>query len=189
MTTQPAAPLCSPAQAAVLLDEVIYEQVLECVDLGALHRLEQSLQMTISELEGPDSDRGTELASAMLERAFARLPGELRGFLAAARWPFAGCELCEDDDAHEHAPTPAPPPPAPASAAPRGSGAERGRSGSAAAPHRLGRCTARAQELGLHRGRVVGDRRRARCVSRVTRPAAPGAASTSKACGRSRGHR
>ncbi|HEU4732390.1 MAG TPA: hypothetical protein VFT22_31060 [Kofleriaceae bacterium] len=105
MTAPPGAPLCSPAQAAILLDEVIYGQVLECVDLGALHRLEQSLEMTISELEGPDGRPGGELASAMLERAFARLPGELSGFLASARWPFADCELCEDDGAHEHAPT------------------------------------------------------------------------------------
>jgi hypothetical protein len=103
VTAQPGAPLCSPAQAAVLLDEVIYEQVLECVDLAALHRLEQSLATVISDLDGPDSGRGTELATAMLDRALGRLPGELRGYLAAARWPFEGCALCDDDD-HEHSP-------------------------------------------------------------------------------------
>jgi hypothetical protein len=60
--------------------------------------------------KGPDSERG-ELATAMLERAFARLPGELRGFLAAARWPFEGCELCDDDGGHDHAPAAATPAP------------------------------------------------------------------------------
>jgi hypothetical protein len=118
VTGQPGAPLCSPAQAAVLLDEVIYDQVLECVDLAALHRLEQSLEMTISDLEGPDCDRSSELAKAMLERAFARLPDELRGFLAAARWPFESCELCEDD-AHDHPPS--------AAAAPAASGSSKRR--------------------------------------------------------------
>lgn len=89
------APLIAPHQAAVLLDQVIYEQVLECVDLDALYRLEQSLTMMVADY---DRDRAGEVAQAIIDRALLRLPVDVRSYLhAIAGPPFDGCELCDEE--------------------------------------------------------------------------------------------
>jgi hypothetical protein len=90
------APLLAPHQAAVLLDEVIYEQVLACIDLDALHQLEQSLTMTVADFEG-DADRAADLAKALVDRALLRIPDDVRRYLHVVGSPFAGCELCDDE--------------------------------------------------------------------------------------------
>ena len=90
------APLLAPHQAAVLLDEVIYEQVLACIDLDALHQLEQSLTMTVADFES-DADRAADLAKALVDRALLRLPDDVRRYLHVVGSPFAGCELCDDE--------------------------------------------------------------------------------------------
>jgi hypothetical protein len=96
------APLLAPHQAAVLLDQVIYEQVLACIDLEALYQLEQSLTMTVADFEG-DGDRAADLAKALVDRALLRLPEDVRRYLHAVSGPpFAGCELCDEDQA-DHA--------------------------------------------------------------------------------------
>lgn len=87
--------LLAPQQAAVLLDQVIYEQVLECVDLDALYRLEQSLTMMVADY---DRDRAGEVAQAIIDRALLRLPDDVRSYLhAIAGPPFDGCELCDEE--------------------------------------------------------------------------------------------
>jgi hypothetical protein len=92
-------PLLAPHQAAVLLDEVIYEQVLACIDLEALYQLEQSLTMTVADFEGA-GDRAADLASALVDRALLRLPDDVRRYLHAfGHPPFAGCELCDEAEA------------------------------------------------------------------------------------------
>jgi hypothetical protein len=92
------APLLAPAPAAILLDQVIYEQVVECIDLEALYRLEQSLTMIVADFED-DGDRASELAKAIIDRALLRIPDHVRSYLhAMAGPPFAGCELCEEDE-------------------------------------------------------------------------------------------
>jgi hypothetical protein len=92
------APLFTPAQAQVLLDQVIYEQVLECVDVDALVRLEQSLALMADELDGVGYDRACELARSMLDRAILRLPDDVRRYLrAAVLLSFDSCELREDE--------------------------------------------------------------------------------------------
>jgi hypothetical protein len=100
MTSQspqpPQAPL-GAAQTASLLDHVIYEQVLACIDLDALYHLEQSLTMLAGDLDGVSADAAAELAKAMLDRALLHLPDDMRRYLRAARWPFEGCELCEEE--------------------------------------------------------------------------------------------
>jgi hypothetical protein len=89
-------PLVSPAQAAALLEHVIYEQVLECVDLDALYQLEQSLTLSAGDLEGIDHDHAADLAKSMLDRALLRLPDDMRRYLRAVEWMSCdGCELCE----------------------------------------------------------------------------------------------
>ena len=69
------------AQAASLLDEVIYEQVVECIDLDALYRLEHSLTLLVGELDGISDDRVCETAKAMLNRALRRLPDDVWRYL------------------------------------------------------------------------------------------------------------
>ncbi|HET7505176.1 MAG TPA: hypothetical protein VFK02_29360 [Kofleriaceae bacterium] len=91
--------LLAPAQAAILLDQVIYEQVLECVDLDALYRLEQSLTMIIADFER-DADRAADVAKAIIDRALLRVPDDVRSYLHAfAGPPFDDCELFDVEEA------------------------------------------------------------------------------------------
>ena len=90
-------PLLTPAQASALLDQVVYEQVLECIDLDALYRLEQSLALLVRDIDGVPGDQICALATAMMDRALLRLPADLRRYLGAAAWPRTGCELCDDE--------------------------------------------------------------------------------------------
>jgi hypothetical protein len=102
MTSDTASPPLGPLgalgadHAATLLDRVVYEQVLDCVDLDALYQLEQSLTHLAGELEGVGPDRAAELAKAMLDRALLRLPDDVRRYLRAVDFLACdGCELCE----------------------------------------------------------------------------------------------
>jgi len=88
---------------------VIYEQVLDCVDLDALYQLEQSLTMIVADFED-DSDRACDVAKAIIDRALLRLPDDLRSYLhAIAGPPFDDCELF-DEDACPRGPIPKPKP-------------------------------------------------------------------------------
>jgi hypothetical protein len=94
----PLPPLLTPVQAAVLLDQVIYEQVLECVDLDALYHVAQSLDTMIGEIDGIADDRVSELARSMLDRALLRLPDDLRAYLRISEWASRdACVLCESE--------------------------------------------------------------------------------------------
>jgi hypothetical protein len=88
----------TPAQAQVLLDQVIYEQVLACIDLDALVRLEHSLTMIVGELDGIPDDRVCELAKSMLDRALLRLPDDVWCYLRADDGPPGeGCAVCDEE--------------------------------------------------------------------------------------------
>ena len=90
------APLIAPHQAAVLLDQVIYEQVFECIDLDALYRLEQSLTMIVADF---DRERAADLAKGIIDRALLRIPDGVRSYLHALGGPpFTGCDLCDEDE-------------------------------------------------------------------------------------------
>jgi len=99
--------LLTAAQAGSLLDQVIFEQVLECIDLDALFRVEQSFIMIVGELDGiADDHAGDQIeqtARAMVDRALRRLPDNLRAYLSAAAWPPPGCKLCEAEQAEDRA--------------------------------------------------------------------------------------
>jgi hypothetical protein len=85
-------------QASDLLDRVVYEQVLECIDLDELFHLEQSLALTAGDLPGMSHERATELARSTLDRAFRRLPDDIRNYLRAVEaLTCEGCELCEEE--------------------------------------------------------------------------------------------
>jgi len=102
-------PLFTPLQAAALLDQLIYEQVLEAVDLDALYRLEQSLTMMVGELHGVPFAQATESAQAVLERCLLRLPDDIRRYLRAG--PFLAFDRSELGDRCEDRPLPARRPP------------------------------------------------------------------------------
>ena len=91
-----AAPLLSPAQAGALLDQVVYEQVLECVDLDQLYHLAQSLDTMLGEIDGVPDDQIGEVARSILDRALRRLPDDLRGYLRVSEWASRDdCVLCQ----------------------------------------------------------------------------------------------
>jgi hypothetical protein len=95
-------PLLTPTQAAVLLDQVIYEQVLSCIDLDELYRVGHSLTAMIDELDGIPGDRAGDLARSILDRAILRLPDDLRGYLRVSELAARdACFLCEEE-ARQH---------------------------------------------------------------------------------------
>jgi len=79
---RPAPPL-GAGQVADLLDELIFEQIIECVDLDALCRVERRITMLVGEVEGVPDDRIGELTTALLDRALLRLPNDVRRYLQA----------------------------------------------------------------------------------------------------------
>jgi hypothetical protein len=96
-TTPPALPA---AAASTLLDHLIYEQVVACIDLDELFALEQALTLLAAELDGVSPDRAADLARAMLDAALHRLPDDVRRYLHGADWLRRNrCEHCEEDDA------------------------------------------------------------------------------------------
>ncbi|HEX8107559.1 MAG TPA: hypothetical protein VF516_07505, partial [Kofleriaceae bacterium] len=103
-------PALAADEAAVLLDRLIYEQVVACIDLEELHALEQAITLLAAELDGVGPDHAADLATAMIDAALRRLPDDVRRYLRGARWLFDDrCELCEDearadrrDSSHPH---------------------------------------------------------------------------------------
>ncbi len=98
----PPAPATPPAlaadEAAVLLDRLIYEQVVACIDLEELHALEQAITLLAAELDGVGPDRAADLARAMLDAALRRLPDDLDRYLHGAGWLHHDeCPLCEEE--------------------------------------------------------------------------------------------
>jgi hypothetical protein len=96
-----AMPLLTPDQAAALLDHVIFERVVDCIDLDGIAQVERSLSLMLADIEGVPSPRAGELARAILERAVRRLPDDLLGYADLTNILSLDCELCmaeEEDD-------------------------------------------------------------------------------------------
>lgn len=72
MSGQPNAPLLPPAQAARLLDDVIFTRVAELIDLPRLYDLEAMLALQIDNL-GVNSDHSRAIAKEMVDRALLRV--------------------------------------------------------------------------------------------------------------------
>jgi hypothetical protein len=91
------APLLAPGQAAKLLDDLLYERVLGCVDLQALFIIEVDLWVALCECEiAADDDAAKQIAKAMIDRALRRLPDEERRYSLVR--PFGTeCPDCEDE--------------------------------------------------------------------------------------------
>ena len=95
----PTAPTALAAgDATALLDRLICEQVIACIDLDELHALEQALTLVAADLDGVGPDRAADLARAMVDAALRRLPDDLRRYLDTGGGPpFDGCPLCEEE--------------------------------------------------------------------------------------------
>lgn len=72
-------PLMNPEQAAWLLDRVIYEQVLERIDLCRLQDLEAKLSIEISRLQGTTDEQMLSRARGLISRALRRLADHIEG--------------------------------------------------------------------------------------------------------------
>ena len=70
----------SPALAAKLLDDVLYQRVLDCIDLEALAHLEQELWAAVYD-GGTNEDDSLRVAHEMLDRAFERMQRDPRRYL------------------------------------------------------------------------------------------------------------
>ena len=88
-------PMLSPTQASSLLDLMIYERVLECVDLDALSRVEQGLMSTVSDVVGMSPQQASYAAKSMIDRSLLRLPSHARSYLRVVE--ALQCDDCEGD--------------------------------------------------------------------------------------------
>ncbi len=90
--------MISPDKAASLLDELVYERVYSCIDLGELSRFATELMSAIDECGVPEAEV-TAMAKDMVMRALTRIRDEVEqhGPLEPASAPFGDdCPLCID---------------------------------------------------------------------------------------------
>jgi hypothetical protein len=82
----------SPPLVQKLLGEVIYQDLVELVDLQGVYNLQQMLAMNIEVLGDIDHERATELAKSMIDDAWKQLDDHP----ARTGVPFDcdDCELC-----------------------------------------------------------------------------------------------
>jgi hypothetical protein len=93
----PGPPALAAGDATALLDRLIHEQVVACIDLDELYALEQALTLVAAELDGVGPDRAADLARAMLDAALRRLPDDVRRYLHGIDGLRDGCPLCEEE--------------------------------------------------------------------------------------------
>jgi hypothetical protein len=92
----PVGPLLRPDQASKLLDDVLYERVLGCIDLEALFMVEVDLWAALYESDVTDEVTAKRLAKEMIDRALRRLPDEERRYGMVR--PFGSeCADCEEE--------------------------------------------------------------------------------------------
>ena len=87
--------MLSPIQASSLLELMIYERVLECIDLDALYRVEQGLMSTVSDVVGVSLEQASYAAKSMIDRSLLRLPSHARSYLRVVE--ALHCDDCEGD--------------------------------------------------------------------------------------------
>lgn len=89
--------LVPPEKAQELLEEVLYERVVEHVDVAALYKLESDLWMAMCDVEVMHEDAARTAARDMIARALRRLADEPDRY-AQLLSPFGDdCELCEEE--------------------------------------------------------------------------------------------
>jgi hypothetical protein len=107
------AALLSPGHAAELLERLIYEQVLETIDLDRLAAIEMQLALELGALEAISDAEMVDIAKSMIDRALALIPHDPRRYSKPGRPGEDGmdCELCEAEarPARDHRDTHRPP--------------------------------------------------------------------------------
>jgi hypothetical protein len=94
--------MMTPEHAGKLLDAVIYERVLEFIDVEGLHAFELELWLALQDVSGATDARQ---ARELIDRALARFRDDPRRVMSDA--PFGDCELYEEEAA-AHTAGPAP---------------------------------------------------------------------------------
>ena len=99
------APLIAPEHAARLLDDVLYERVLDCIDLQKLFLVEVELWVALAECDIAETDEAAkQLAKQMIDRALRRLPDDDRRYSLLP--PFGpACADCPNADGEPRGPS------------------------------------------------------------------------------------
>lgn len=97
---KPAAPppLLPPEQAGKLLDELVYDRVLDCIDLDTLLTFECELACAFDECTREGHARGCDLAKEMIDRALDRARDQRWEAHLRNSVPFTEPWGCEDSD-------------------------------------------------------------------------------------------
>jgi hypothetical protein len=82
-----------PDLAGKLLEDVLYQRVLDCIDLEELSLFEQELWASVYDA-GPSDEESMRIAREMLDRAFARIQCDPRRYLLQYG-DGSGCERLE----------------------------------------------------------------------------------------------
>jgi len=93
----PPTPALTIDQTTRLLDRMVHDHVMSCIDLDALYRVEQALAVFAGDLGGIAPDRATALAESLVDRSLQRLPADLRCHLRSADWPLFDVDRCKED--------------------------------------------------------------------------------------------
>lgn len=95
-----AQPLIAPEQAAKLLDELVYERVVECIDFDALFGFEQELWMALGDI-GVADDHIPDVTNELIGMALAKIKNDERRWMNSDAPLDDDCPLCRDLAAHE----------------------------------------------------------------------------------------
>ena len=87
-----------PAKAQELLERVIFERVIELVDLQGLAHLEHLLATELAEIiDDADCIHARDITRQMIETAWSHVLSDPRRYISFE--PFPDCELCEQEAA------------------------------------------------------------------------------------------
>lgn len=96
--------MIAPDKAASLLDELVYERVYSCIDLGELSRFANELMIALDDV-GVAEDEVTKIAKDMVMRALSRIRDEVGQYGPLGDTAVAplddDCPLCIDLARHE----------------------------------------------------------------------------------------
>ena len=88
-------PLIAADQAGKLLDELVLDRVLGCIDLQALFMVEVDLWVALSECGVANDEDAKLVAKSIIDRALRRVPDDGRRYPSR---PFGmDCDLCDDE--------------------------------------------------------------------------------------------
>lgn len=91
-------PLVTPTRADALLEAIIHDQVVACIDLAALAAVQQALAALVEEVHGEGQDRAAQVSLALIDQSLGRLASEFAAYLRLDNTlRRRGCRMCEDE--------------------------------------------------------------------------------------------